>query len=204
MSSKRMKLGNNDTIVDFETNGSIIVGDPVYGEELPSSGEEGQVFYKAGEYDVSDLIDYEQIESDISADLIKIQNAEPTEAGNRIWITDGGTFRIKEQDGAYVGIDAIRGEKGDTGAVPTISIGTVAAGEAPSVTAAGTLENVILNFTLQKGDKGDQGDIGPKPVKGVDYYTETDKADFVTDVITALPTYGGYVVVEYDGSITRG
>lgn len=40
-----------------------------------------------------------------------------------------------------------------------------------------------------KGDKGD----GYTPVKGVDYYTESDKTEMVNAVISALPKYEGGV-----------
>lgn len=35
--------------------------------------------------------------------------------------------------------------------------------------------------------KGGQGDPGPKPVKGTDYWTAEDQASIVTDVLAALP-----------------
>ena len=48
-----------------------------------------------------------------------------------------------------------------------------------------------------KGDKGDKGDTGDPgadgytPVKGTDYWTESDKAEIVDDVLAALPTWTG-------------
>lgn len=51
-----------------------------------------------------------------------------------------------------------------------------------------------------KGDKGDQGATGPQgepgadgytPVKGIDYWTEEDKAEIVDNVLAALPTWTG-------------
>lgn len=45
-----------------------------------------------------------------------------------------------------------------------------------------------------KGEKGDNGADGYTPVKGKDYWTETDRAQMVTDVIAALPVYNGEVV----------
>ena len=55
-----------------------------------------------------------------------------------------------------------------------------------------------------KGDKGDKGDAftyadftpeqlaslkGPAPVKGVDYWTESDKTEIVNDVLAQIPNY---------------
>ena len=51
-----------------------------------------------------------------------------------------------------------------------------------------------------KGDKGDRGDSGTNgkdgytPIKGTDYWTPSDKAEMVNDVISALPKYNGEVV----------
>ena len=45
-----------------------------------------------------------------------------------------------------------------------------------------------------KGDKGDRGAAGADgytPVKGTDYWTETDKAEIVADTLAALPTWTG-------------
>ena len=46
----------------------------------------------------------------------------------------------------------------------------------------------------EKGDPGATGPAGPDgktPVKGTDYYTEADKAEMVSAVIAALPTWEG-------------
>ena len=55
-----------------------------------------------------------------------------------------------------------------------------------------------------KGDKGDKGDAftyadftpeqleslkGPAPVRGVDYWTESDKTEIVNDVLAQIPNY---------------
>ena len=55
-----------------------------------------------------------------------------------------------------------------------------------------------------KGDKGDKGDAftyadftpeqleslkGPAPVRGVDYWTESDKSEIVNDVLASIPNY---------------
>lgn len=45
------------------------------------------------------------------------------------------------------------------------------------------------------GAPGAPGQDGHTPVKGTDYWTETDKAEMVADVIAALPIYNGEVEV---------
>lgn len=55
-----------------------------------------------------------------------------------------------------------RGAKGDTGAAASIKIGTVttgAAGSNASVTNSGTASNVVLDFTLPRGEDGADGGI---------------------------------------------
>lgn len=42
-----------------------------------------------------------------------------------------------------------------------------------------------------KGDKGDTGADGKTPVKGIDYWTEADKAEIVNDTLATLPTWTG-------------
>jgi hypothetical protein len=61
------------------------------------------------------------------------------------------------------------GEKGDTGAMPNISIGTVnslPSDSHPYVTQTGTAENPVLTFGLVRGEKGDPGEQGPQGEKG--------------------------------------
>ena len=41
------------------------------------------------------------------------------------------------------------------------------------------------------GLKGDKGANGKTPVKGTDYWTESDKAEIVADTLAALPTWTG-------------
>ena len=45
------------------------------------------------------------------------------------------------------------------------------------------------------GAPGAPGQDGHTPVKGTDYWTETDKAEMVADVIAAIPIYNGEVEV---------
>ena len=71
------------------------------------------------------------------------------------------------------GPQGLQGPKGNDGAVgtaATIKIGTVStgsAGSAVSVTNSGTASEVVLNFTIPKGDKGDQGQQGEQGLQGI-------------------------------------
>lgn len=87
-----------------------------------------------------------------------------------------------------------KGEKGDTGETgPQGPAGADGAkgdtGETGPQGPAGT--------DGAKGDKGDTGETGPKgdtgytPQKGVDYFTDAEKTEFVNSVIAALPTAEG-------------
>lgn len=57
----------------------------------------------------------------------------------------------------------IKGPKGDDGTTPTVTVGTTdtgAAGSSAAVVNAGTSTDLVLNFTIPKGDKGDAGEDG--------------------------------------------
>ena len=59
-----------------------------------------------------------------------------------------------------------------------------------------TVSNKAVNFNSStfKGDKGDTGAQGPKgdsPVRGVDYWTDSDKAEIVADVLASIPVAEG-------------
>lgn len=102
---------------------------------------------------------------------------------------------------------------GNVGA-KTINIGSSGDGGAtfiPSVSADGVISWTNdkglpnpkpVNIKGVKGDKGDKGEAGENgkdgadgytPVKGKDYFTDSDKAEMVSSVIAALPVYDGSV-----------
>ena len=101
------------------------------------------------------------------------------------------------------------GGKGDDGAtfVPSVSADGII-----SWTNDKDLPNPEpVNIKGAKGDKGDKGDTGATgangtngkdgkdgadgytPVKGKDYFTESDKSEMVSSVIAQLPVYDGSV-----------
>ena len=74
----------------------------------------------------------------------------------------------------------LKGAKGDTGATPAITIGTVTTGEPGSnvvVTITGTVDAPVLNFTIPQGIQGPQGNTGSSvdyPFELVDNLTTND------------------------------
>lgn len=48
----------------------------------------------------------------------------------------------------------------------------------------------------------ENGDFdGYTPVRGIDYYTDEDKAEMLSDVIASLPVYDGGVATLYNGEV---
>ena len=71
--------------------------------------------------------------------------------------------------------------KGADGYSPTISVSTIAGGHRLTITDAKGSRTVDVK----------DGASGITPVKGTDYYTAADKAEMVTMVLAALPTWTG-------------
>lgn len=51
----------------------------------------------------------------------------------------------------------------------------------------------LFTFGIPRGETGPQGEAGETPVRGVDYWTNADKAEIVADVLAALPSAVGVV-----------
>ena len=101
---------------------------------------------------------------------------------------DAGEFKGDKGDPGVQGIQGIQGEKGDNGDPGVQGI----QGEKGDKGDPG--EQGIQGEKGDKGDPGEQGIQGEKgetPVKGTDYWTDSDKAEIVNDVLAALPTWTG-------------
>ena len=101
-------------------------------------------------------------------------------AGDLSWTNDGG-----KTNPAPVNLKGPQGETGPQGP-------TGATGPQGPTGATGP-----QGPTGETGPRGPQGATGPAgadgktPVKGTDYFTAADKAELVTDVLNALPTWTG-------------
>lgn len=76
-----------------------------------------------------------------------------------ITLTDNSKYEF----GVKNGNRGSQGKKGDTGASPNVTIGTVttlAAGSQATATITGTTPDLVLNLGIPKGDKGDKGATG--------------------------------------------
>jgi lysophospholipase L1-like esterase len=65
------------------------------------------------------------------------------------------------------------------------------AGSAPTAALSYPMGNrMVLNLGIPQGQPGTPGEDGHTPVRGVDYYTEADKAEFSTYIATELAKRG--------------
>lgn len=78
-------------------------------------------------------------------------------------------LRIRDDEGNVHSIPAIKGEKGDKGEDGTVSFDELTDEQKESL----------------------KGEDGYTPKKGVDYWTASDKAQMVSDVLNSLPTWNG-------------
>lgn len=81
-------------------------------------------------------------------------------------------------------LESLVGQSAGFGA-PTASATSLANGEQPTVAVSASGENTAKVFDFRFGIPA--GADGKTPIKGVDYYTETDKQEMVQAVIAALP-----------------
>lgn len=132
--------------------------------------------------------------------------------GHRVTITDkSGEHSFDVLDGVGGGSGGGAGTPGVDGFSPTVSISSITGGHRVIITdkngahsfdvldgkdgAAGsggvTIDPTLTELEFLTPD--DLGDIseGKTPVKGVDYFTDSDKAEFVQSVLAALPTWNG-------------
>lgn len=116
-----------------------------------------------------------KLENGVAAAVVSVNGTTPDENGNV----------------------AVVGGSGEDGFSPIANVTQTASGAVVSITD----KNGITTATIANGKDGDKGDPGKTPVKGVDYFTDADKAEMVEDVLEALnkdneieiiTTEGGY------------
>lgn len=133
-----------------------------------------------------------------------VDGITPTIGENGNWFvgdTDTGKpARGEKGEQGEQGIQGVQGVAGQDGITPDISINATVNNNVgtPSVSVekTGTTENPVFNLSFEnlkgeQGLQGERGEQGDKPIKGVDYYTDSDKKEIIDDVIASLPVYGG-------------
>ena len=96
---------------------------------------------------------------------------------NGVWQT---VPAIKGTDGK----PGTQGKPGVDGFSPIAKVETITNGATITITD----KNGTTTATILNGTKGDPGTNGTTPVKGVDYYTESDKQEMVQLVLAAIPS----------------
>lgn len=156
---------------------------------------------------------------DGDAATVTVGTTTTGEAGTNAAVTNSGTTSAAVLDFTIPkGADGAQGPKGDTGATgpageqgpkgdagadgkdgvsPSVTVGTTTTGEAGTnaqVTNDGTAPDVVLNFVIPKGEKGDAGAEGPAGPKG-----DTGAAGTNGLSITAIA-----LTTDVDGKVTGG
>ena len=107
----------------------------------------------------------------------------------------------------------LKGDKGDTGSNGSNGVGiksvvqttTSSIDGGSNVITVTKTDDTTSTFTIKNGREGSDGKDGYTPIKGVDYYTEADKAEIVAAVIESLggnPIFG--IVDENNNIIVNG
>lgn len=103
--------------------------------------------------------------------LADLEAAHPTgNRGDAYFVGDeetGVVYLWNPDETEWTNVGTLKGAKGDTGATPSFSIGSVTSGQTPAVTISGTTDYPVLNFVLEPGDKGDTGNAGTIAVGSV-------------------------------------
>ena len=87
------------------------------------------------------------------------------------------------------GADGQQGPKGDTAL--SVTVGTVSEGTTASVTNSGTNKDLVLNFVIPKGEKGD---TGPKGADGNTPYVGQNGNWFINGQDLGVAASGGYTL----------
>ena len=88
---------------------------------------------------------------------LKGSDGSPGRNGESAYEIAKGDVYFNTEEEWVASLKGAKGDKGDDGKSATVTIGTVTAGETPSVTNTGTETEAVLNFVLPKGEDGRDG-----------------------------------------------
>lgn len=99
-------------------------------------------------------------------------------------------FTVKNGTKGSQGIQGIKGDKGETGlGISSIATNEVSADEGANTVTITLTDNTSKTFTVKNGSKGSKGDKGDTPVRGTDYWTESDKTEIVNSVLAQIENF---------------
>lgn len=134
--------------------------------------------------------------NDGQAATITVGTVTTGNAGSNASVINAGTsnaarlnFVIPRGDKGEKGNDGADGNDGQAATVTVGSVDTGTPGTPAVVTNSGNEHAAILNFTIPRGNtgaKGDKGDDGHTPVKGVDYWTAADQEQIKSEVSASV------------------
>ena len=162
--------------------------------KVTADGVTNTVFYGEGTIFASStdtILDEENIIpslEDLLAQIAAMEDAtkdakEATDAANE---AAGHAPYVNASNNHWMAWDAVSGKYIDTGVNATGE-----KGEKGDKGADGTMSFEELTDAQRESLRGPQGEPGKTPVKGTDYWTAADKAQIVSDVLTALPNASG-------------
>ena len=158
-------------------------------------GETGSGFRVLGYYSTKAALDAAQKAAAAAGDAYGVGTTEPYD----IYIFDGvtgefvnnGPLQGAKGDPGPKGDPGEKGDTGDTGATGPEGPTGLQGPTGPEGPQGPQGETGATGPAGPAGADGAPGKDGKTPVKGTDYFTATDKAELVNDVIAALPTWTG-------------
>ena len=143
---------------------------------------------KLSESELGDAVDSALLRAKESGDFNGTNGISPTVKASKSGKTTTLTFTDAAGTKTATVLDGEDGEDGKDGISPTVSVSKSGKTTTLTITdASGTKTATILDGN----DGSGSGTGGYTPVKGVDYYTDEDKAEMVELVLAALPTWEG-------------
>ena len=152
---------------------------------------------KDGTDGVSPTIDIEEIDNGYKLIIKDVNSERSINVLNGQNGKDGKPFTY--DDFTPEQLAGLKGEKGEKGAdgndgiSPSFSIEEKDNGYSLTITAKDKVETIDIK-NGNDGAQGIPGTNGTTPVKGVDYFTESDVSEIVASVVAALPKYNGEVI----------
>jgi hypothetical protein len=190
--------GGKNVITVYLTNGSSYTftvyngqkGADGSGGSGGGTGEDGVSVSDAAINDYGELVLYLSNGDEINVG--RVVGADGTNGKDGVGVTSAavnaqGNLVITLSDGQTKDAGRVRGDGIDS--ITQTKSPTESGGENEIVIL--TNEGMVYKFTVRNGQKGEDGTDGKTPVKGTDYWTASDKAEMVSDVLSALPTWNG-------------